>query len=149
MIRRYGSPPVNGKRYRRRPGAYAILPRNGQVLLTWQGGIHNELQLPGGGIDPGEGAIAALHREVFEETGWRIANPVRLGTFRRFAYMPEYDMWAEKVAHIFVARPVTRLGPPVEAEHTAIWAEPDVAADLIAGAGDAGMVRRYFGLSAK
>ncbi len=74
MIRRIGHAPRSDQRYVLLPGAYAILPRRGQLLLTWQGAPHNEVQLPGGGIDPDESAITALHREVFEETG--IDQPV-------------------------------------------------------------------------
>ncbi len=143
MIRRYGSAPVSGQRYKVRAGAYAILPRDGQFLMTWQDAPHYELQLPGGGIDPGEGAIAALHREVFEETGWRIAQPHRLGVFRRFTFMPEYDMWAEKICHIFTARPVLRLGPPSEDGHTALWVTKEVAVAHLYNDGDADFVARF------
>lgn len=142
MIRRYGRSPVAGQRYTPRPGAYAVLPRGGQLLLTWQGGIHNEVQLPGGGIDPGEGAITALHREVFEETGWRIAAPRKMGVFRRFVFMPEYDMWAEKLCHIYVARPVRSLSAPTEPEHAAIWMRPEQAIASLYNEGDAAFVAR-------
>ena len=121
MIRRYGTPPEPGRPYQIRPGAYAILPRGSEVLLTFQAEPWPELQLPGGGIDPGESPIAALHREVYEETGWRIARPRRLGAFRRFCYMPEYDLWAEKLCHIYLAHPVRPLGPPTEPLHGAVW----------------------------
>lgn len=137
MIRRYGEVPKAGQRYQVRAGAYGILQRGRQCLLTWQDDPHYELQLPGGGIDPGEGAITALHREVFEETGWRISSPRRLGAFRRFTYMPEYDMWAEKVCHIFLARPIVQLGPPTEPGHTAIWMDITDAVTLVHNAGDA------------
>lgn len=131
MIRRYGDTPVNGQRYTLRPGAYAILPRDGKILVTYQGEPHDEIQLPGGGIDHGEGAIQALHREVFEETGYRIANPRRLGAFRRFVFMPEYDIFAEKVCHIYLALPVRPHGPPSEAGHIALWLDPiDALAEL-------------------
>ena len=137
MIRRYGETPKSGQRYRVRHGAYGVLMRDGQVLLTWQGGIHNELQLPGGGVDPGESPVQALHREVFEETGWSIARPRRLGVFRRFAYMPEYDKWAEKICHIYQAFPVRRLDDPTEPDHTAIWMGLQDAATLLFNKGDA------------
>jgi len=114
-----------------RPGAYAILPRDGKLLVTYQGEPHDEIQLPGGGIDPGEGPIQALHREVFEETGYRIANPRRLGAFRRFVWMPEYGIFAEKLCHIYLAFPVRPHGPPTEAGHLAVWMDPvDALAEL-------------------
>ena len=121
MIRRLGELPRKSTRYVRRPGAYAILIRNGACLLTHQMAPFPEFQLPGGGIDPGESQITALHREVFEETGWSMAEPRHVGTFRRFADMPEYNMLAEKICHIFVARPVMRRGLPSEPGHSAVW----------------------------
>ena len=75
MIRRFGEPPRSDLRYTRRAGAYALLPRGGHLLLTNQQNPGPDIQLPGGGIDPGESPLVALHREVFEETGWRIAAP--------------------------------------------------------------------------
>lgn len=142
MIRRYGDIPQRGQRYVSRPGVYAILPRDGMILATWQGGIHNEVQLPGGGVDPGENHVPALHREVFEETGWHIGHPRRLGAFRRFAYMPEYDKWAEKICHVYVARPTLRLGPPTEPEHDALWITPEMALATLAVDGDADFLMR-------
>lgn len=136
MIRRLGEAVKAGQAYRRRAGAYAVLIRDGAVLLTHQAAPTPEFQLPGGGIDPGENPIAALHREVFEETGWSIAAPRRIGAYRRFTYMPEYDRWAEKLCTIYVARPVLRRGPPTEAGHTAVWMPPEAAVELLAGEGD-------------
>lgn len=140
MIRRYGDAPRNGTRYTHRPGAYAILPRDGKLLLTYQSAPHREFQLPGGGIDPGENPLQALHREVFEETGWRVANARRLGAFRRFVYMPEYDIEAEKVCHIYLARPVRQLAAPSEPDHIALWMDAQMAIQEIATDGDAAFI---------
>jgi len=115
------------------------LPRDGQLLLTCQYDPDPDLQLPGGGIDPGESPLPALHREVHEETGWTISTPKRFGVFRRFVYMPEYDLWAEKLCHIFVARPLQRIGPPKEQSHKALWMDPEKATNLLGNPGD-----RYF-----
>ncbi len=136
MIRRFGAPPCKDQTYTRRPGAYALLPLEGRFLLTLQHDPHPDLQLPGGGIDPGESPIPALHREVFEETGWSIGPPRRAGVFRRFVYMPEYDLWAEKLCQIYVARPIRRLGPPAEAGHDAVWMEMDEAIIRLNNPGD-------------
>ena len=68
MIRRFGETPEPGRKYMRRVGVYALLPRGASLLLTCQTEPGPDLQLPGGGIDPGESALGALHREVWEET---------------------------------------------------------------------------------
>ncbi len=145
MIRRYGDAPQSGNRYTHRPGAYAILPRDGKLLMTYQGAPHHEFQLPGGGIDPGESPLQALHREVFEETGWRIANPCRLGAFRRFVYMPEYGINAEKICHIYLAHPVRPLGPPSESGHVAVWMDAQLALQEVANEGDATFIHQLLG----
>ncbi len=142
-MRRFGEPRRPAQRYRLRPGVYAILPRGRSLLLTHQSRPRPEFQLPGGGIDPGEAPIPALHREVLEETGWQIGHIRRLGAFRRFTYMPEYDLWAEKICTIYLARPVRSLGPPREPGHRAIWASPGTAVGLLASDGDRDFVRRY------
>jgi len=136
MIRRFGDAPEPGRTYQRRVGAYGILPLGRDLLLTCQFDPDPDLQLPGGGIDPGESPIAALHREVFEETGWHIAAPRRIGSFRRFAYMPEYDLWAEKICLIYQARPVRRLGLPTEPNHEPLWMDADQAAGVLGNPGD-------------
>ena len=147
MIRRFGEPVVAGQKYRPRPGAYCVLRLGGDVLLTYQEEPHWEFQLPGGGIDAGESPLRALHREVFEETGWTIAAPRRIGAFRRFAYMPEYDKWAEKIGLVYLARPVRRLGPPSEKGHSAVWLSARDAATLIGNAADRHFLKLAFGLA--
>ncbi|SPF79353.1 NUDIX hydrolase [Pseudoprimorskyibacter insulae] len=145
MILRVGDPPLAGKSYSIRHGVYAILPGAAGLLVTHQQEPTPEFQLPGGGIDPGEHPIAALHREVFEETGWRIAAPRRIGAFRRFTYMPEYDRWAEKLCTIYIADPVRPHGPPTEPGHTALWMPVDVALEMLGNDGDRHFVHQVFG----
>lgn len=145
MIKRYGNSPRPGIQYRRRPGIYAVLFDGASVLLTHQASPVPEFQLPGGGIDKGEHPIAALHREVLEETGWHIDRPRHIGTYRRFVYMPEYDLQAEKICAIYLARPVLRVGPPSEPGHSAIWADPKSALSLLVNTGDRAMLARALG----
>jgi 8-oxo-dGTP diphosphatase len=142
MIRRYGEPVKRAETYRRRPGVYAVLLREGRVLTTFQDAPEPEFQLPGGGIDRGEHPVAALHREVMEETGWHIGGVRRVGAYRRFTYMPEYGFWAEKLCTIYLARPTVRLGPPSEAGHTAVWMSPEAALIQLANDGDRAMLLR-------
>jgi 8-oxo-dGTP diphosphatase len=144
-MRRYGEPVDPVRTYIERPGAYAVIREGGDVLVTEQEAPKREYQLPGGGIDAGEGALRALHRECLEETGWRIRVLRRLGAFQRFAFMPEYDAWARKVCHIYLARPVRRLGEPTESGHRAIWMPIPTALELLALEGDRDFLRRVAG----
>lgn len=139
MIPRFGPPPGRRK-YRLRPGAYAVLIRDGMALVTFQVAPQPEFQLPGGGIDPGESAQQALHREVYEETGWTIGTPRRLGAYRRYCWMPEYEFWAEKLCHIWLARPIRKLGPPTEPGHSARWLPLDQVAPHLADPGSQAFV---------
>lgn len=145
MIRRMGKPPDPHIRYTLRPGVYAILPHKGGLLVTLQLEPGPELQLPGGGIDPGESPLAALHREVYEETGWHIGAPRRLGAFRRFVFMPEYDLWAEKLCTVYTARPVRAVSAPTEPGHTALVIPATQAAADLGNSGDRLFVSRWAG----
>lgn len=142
MIPRYGRPPRPAIHYRRRPGAYAILLRAGQILLTHQQWPQPDYQLPGGGIEPGEHPLAALHREVFEETGWRLSDPVLVGAYRRFCWLPDYEYHAEKRCSVWLARPSLRLGAPTEPGHSAVWVTVGQALRLLGDPGSRALLRR-------
>ncbi len=142
MIPRFGTPPQASVKYQIRHGVYAILPRDGSLLLTVQYAEKPDVQLPGGGVDQGEHPLAALHREVMEETGWIIANPKRIGAFRRFVFMPEYDLWAEKLCTIYVAFPVARKCDPLETGHAPVWADPETAMKILGNEGDCHFVKQ-------
>ena len=146
MIRRIGQPPLPDQRYTLRAGVYAILPLQKRLLLTAQVSDFVDIQLPGGGVDPGESPIQALHREVMEETGWRIAAPKRIGAFRRFIYMPDYDQWTEKICHIYVARPTQQISEPLEPSHFTTVMDPTEAAIALGNDGDRMFVEQFFGL---
>lgn len=73
-----------------RVGAYAVVVRDGHVLLThwvisesqrlYSGGLRSGWTLPGGGLEPGEDPEAAAVREVLEETGFVVELTDLLGT---------------------------------------------------------------------
>lgn len=143
-MRRIGEPVRQGVDYRDRRGAYGLVTGPRGLLCVWQ---KDELQLPGGGIDPGESPIAALHREVMEETGWRIAGPDgglprRIEAFQRYVWLWDYAYWARKVQAIYLARAVARIGPPLEAEHRPVWLAPERAAQALHIRGDRETVLR-------
>lgn len=144
MTPRYGSPPRPGTRYRRRPGAYALLLRDGWMLVTRQvTGEIDEIQLPGGGIDPGEEPGPAALREIREETGYRARLLRHLARYRQFTWMPEYGFHAEKVCHVYLGRVGSRVGPPSEPGHAAMWMRPQEAVERLASPGNRAVVATW------
>ncbi len=142
-MRRFGEKVVFGQKYRPRPGVYAIIYDRHNLLITEQTDPAREYQLPGGGVDRGENPIQALHREVGEETGWRICVTRKLGAFQRFCYMPEYDLWAQKICHVYLCRAIIQLSEPTEPHHRAVWTSRDMAMQLLAGEGDRHYLRHW------
>lgn len=136
MNRRFGQRPDPALRYTPRPGVYAIITTGDGILATFQERPRPELQLPGGGIDPGESPLSALYREVMEETGYRIHAARRLGMFHRFTYMPEYDLHAQKLCHVYLARIGPRLSDPIEPGHWPVFLPWEVAEERLAVSGD-------------
>jgi 8-oxo-dGTP diphosphatase len=134
------------KYYKDRPGAYGIILRNQDMLITEESAMETELQLPGGGIDPGESPAQALVREAREETGWLIQPLQRLGAYQRFCFMPDYDLWARKICHIYLCKAIRHRSPPTELHHTAIWTTPFVAAKVLSVQADREFVQKAFGL---
>ncbi|MEY3005106.1 MAG: hypothetical protein RLZZ491_2282 [Pseudomonadota bacterium] len=144
MNRRFGRWPEPGRPYTPRPGVYAVIDAGDAILATFQEDPRPELQLPGGGIDPGEPPLRALYREVMEETGYVIHSARRLGMFHRYTYMPEYDLFAQKQCHIYLAQLGPRRGDPTEPGHTAVFLPWAVAADRLAVSGDRHFLRQVW-----
>jgi 8-oxo-dGTP diphosphatase len=136
-MRRHGPPPRPGLTYRDRRGAYGVLLLGDEVLLARQ---NDDLLLPGGGIDAGETPTRALHREVREETGWRIGPPRRLGAFARHDWLVPEHYHARKINLIYLARPIRPIGPPLEPDHVPVWMRAADAVDALAVEGEARMV---------
>lgn len=142
-MRRYGSPPIQGQKYTNRPGAYAIILGKRGLLLTYQDEPYFEFQLPGGGIDPGETPLPALHREIMEETGWHVSIQHHVQTYQRYTYMPEYKIYARKICKIYLAQAIREVSEPIEKDHTACWVDPKKAVTMLASIGDAAVLDSF------
>ncbi len=142
-MRRLGERPDPNRSYWHRPGSYGIILSGTDALLTMSFEDKPSPQLPGGGIDPGEGPLTALHREVMEETGWRIAVERRIGAYQRFSYLPEYGRWAQKICAIYLCRPVIQIGDATEANHTALWSPIELLPELLIDPTQAQFVADY------
>lgn len=142
-MRRFGAPPVKGRVYLDRPGVYSVILRGGEALLAEQNG---DLLLPGGGIEKGESVLQALHREVWEETGWAVAPVRRLGVYARYCWLAEEAYWSRKVAHIYLCRPVRRISAPKEPDHSPVWMDGATALHLLDADGERVFMARALGV---
>ncbi|MGG7566612.1 NUDIX domain-containing protein [Rhodovulum sp. DZ06] len=140
-MRRFGEAVRPDAPYRERPGAYAVILSGREILLAATPNQGESLLLPGGGIDPGESPLPALHREVWEETGWRVRHVRRLGAFQRYCWMPDYSMWARKICHIHLCQAGRRLSEPYEPDHTPVWMDAEEAAERLSVSGERWFLR--------
>lgn len=145
-MRRFGEAIRPDRTYGERPGAYAIIADGDWLLLAETSAPGESLLLPGGGVDAGEQPLAALHREVMEETGWRIAHRRRIGAYQRYVYMPEYGWWARKICAVHLCRPVARHGMPSEPDHIPVWMRARDAAWRLSVGAERHFVRQAFSL---
>ncbi|WP_372786579.1 NUDIX domain-containing protein [Phenylobacterium sp.] len=73
-VPQFGTPEA-GRAYPDRPAAFVVLERDGRIAVvrvSYKSG-GSRLDLPGGGLDPGETAAQAAVRECGEEAGLRIS----------------------------------------------------------------------------
>lgn len=130
---------VAGVVYRRRPGAYAvILAPDGKVALVQGKG---DFHLPGGGLEPGEDALTALHRETREETGLVIEDPTWLGAADQILSPTGGTAWVKACTYYLVTRyqEGSDITPP---EHELSWATPADAAERLLHESHAWAVKR-------
>ena len=120
---RFGENIKSNINYKRRIGVYGLLVYRDKLILTEQETVEQtlEIHLPGGGVDEGEHYIHALHREVMEETGWHIRVLKKEGVFQRFTFMPEYNLWAHKICHIYICKPIYKKSLVLEEGHRYIF----------------------------
>lgn len=116
---------VPGREYVARPGAYGLFVDDAGRLLVARDRVTGELFLPGGGLEPGEDDLTALHRELAEELALTIATVGRC-VARATEYFTGPRNWRKEMAFY----PIT-LGPTlpdVVPEHEALWLPVDEAA---------------------
>lgn len=73
-----------GARIMKRDAVRAVIAREGRLLLLHTR-RYDDYSFPGGGLDPGEDAIAGLRRELMEETG-----AATVTVQRYIGYLDEY-----------------------------------------------------------
>lgn len=125
--------PLPGRLYPDRPVAFGVALKDGLVALARvePAGAQMRIDLPGGGLDPGEGPEDALRREFAEETGLMV-RPTRL-IARADHYFTNGAGEAFNTRGRFFEAEVTGLAPElkIEADHALFWAAPEAALRLV------------------
>jgi ADP-ribose pyrophosphatase YjhB (NUDIX family) len=92
-----------------RVGAYAVVERDGNVLLArWIGSEPPRWTLPGGGLDHGEDPRDAAVREVEEETGYRVElrQLLTVESFRQLVQRPDGPVDHQTICILYTAEVV-------------------------------------------
>jgi 8-oxo-dGTP pyrophosphatase MutT (NUDIX family) len=111
-----------------------VLNSKGQVLVVSQNG--NSWSLPKGHLDPGETALEAAQREIYEESGVSSLELVRdLGSYERYKIglkEGQEDRSELKIIHLFLFKTDQMVLNPMDPKHPeARWVDKkDVAALL-------------------
>ena len=115
-----------GRAYPDRPAAFGIGLHDGRLAMariTLSNGAV-VYDLPGGGIDPGEGAAQAMVREFGEEVGLRVAAGAEIARADQYFNNPEGG--AVNVRGVFLAATdlVEQPGLKIEDDHELVWLDP-------------------------
>ncbi|OSQ31208.1 DNA mismatch repair protein MutT [Thalassospira sp. MCCC 1A03138] len=120
----FGNPDM-GRNYIVQDCVYAVILNDaGEVAVarTPKGVV-----LIGGGVERGESERDALHREAYEESGYRIDIRNRLGIASQYVSNFTKGRFRLKRGVFFLCEFTERLGPPVEPDHELIWLAYDDA----------------------
>jgi 8-oxo-dGTP diphosphatase len=115
-----------GQDYPDRPAAFGVVQREGRIALVRivRSDIAPYFDLPGGAIDPGEDAEAALIREFGEETGLKVRPVQLLGRARQYLVKTD-GATANNLCALFEAEAVGEdAALKIEDDHTLTWLEP-------------------------
>lgn len=119
----------------RREGIHAVIRHDWRILLVQPPGAE-WLELPGGGIEPGEDVVTALLRELREEAGAEIApaavNPapeVDITTRYYASSRDEYWLYRQRFRLVDLTGRRPELGQPLEPGHRCLWLNIDAVHD--------------------
>ncbi|HEX3886777.1 MAG TPA: NUDIX domain-containing protein [Phenylobacterium sp.] len=125
-VPQFGEPQA-GRGYPDRPAAFVVVERDGKIAVarvTFEGG-GGRLDLPGGGLDPGETAAQAAERECGEEVGLKVIAEGEGFTRADHFFVNEDGSSVNTRGTFFAARLVTEAAQlKIEADHALEWMAP-------------------------
>lgn len=120
---------LEGKVYVDRPAAFGIAVRDGliAVVRVAPDGFTPWVDLPGGGIDPGETPVQAVVRELGEETGLQVSAGAVLGQADQHFVDTDGRTFNNRQTFFEVAILGEAPSLKVEDDHTLDWMTPEAA----------------------
>lgn len=119
---------ISGKKYVKRPGAYAVILHDGLYAVVKN---PKSYFLLGGGIEGDETPEEALHREVAEEIGMHIRIDKKIGTAMQHIYVEEADVYVSKEGHFYKATLLDQASENSEVNHELMWFNKEDALEKI------------------
>jgi len=110
--------------YRPREGAYGILLHEGRIACAQIGYSKFTYDFPGGAIDPGESAQAALRREYLEETGLDVDVGELISTFQHYWIHDDGTPYNNRCLVFEATLKAVRPEAKSEADHELVWLPP-------------------------
>ena len=147
----FGEPGLEGP-YPDRPAAFAVIERDGLLALVQVDRADRGLvlDLPGGGIDPGETAAEAAVRECGEEAGLVVALDAEPFVHADHFFVHNDGEVRNTRGAFFVGRMVAEdPALKIEHDHERVWVAPDEAVRRLDRASHAWAVVTWLRLRAR
>jgi len=118
-----------GRTYRDRPAAFGIVEQAGKIALVRvaKPGAPAWLDLPGGALDPGEEAAAAVVREFGEEAGLKVSVGEAFARADQFFVNTDGEAFDNLGTFFTLALEAEDAGLKIEDDHSLVWLEPEAA----------------------
>ncbi len=114
--------------YIQRPGAYAFILSDNQILLI---NIEGRIYLPGGGLENNETHEEGLTRELLEETGYKIKINQKITEANQYLYSNFRQAHFHKIGHFYHCSLLEKSQSPTDLNHNIIWSPLHEAPKLL------------------
>ena len=120
---------LDGIDYIERPGVYAIIENNHKQIAVIE--TSTGYFLPGGGIDSGEGNVAALKREILEEIGYHVSVLAEIGEAVEYIKARAEGKYYQIYGKFYQVQLASKRGEGIEKDHRLVWLSPEHAIQVL------------------
>lgn len=114
---------IDGIKYKKRPGVYAIIERDEDDKIAIATDDINIYFFLGGGVEENETKETALIREVKEESGYSLKDIKLFDNVYSYCYS-DTNGYMDIDATVYIARFNTKVAEPIEKDHKLMWVSP-------------------------